>query len=161
MMDATRLAYLEAMGIDVWQPRGRDRAGCEDQPAPDRIVLREGASDILCIAESAAEADGKLAADISRAMRCRPVWGWPADAGDDPADSDSLQAVVGERLITRVVIFGRVAAGSVFGRSVPDVLGAARVHLVPGLKRLGNDRDAKRILWKLMCDEGIAAPKKG
>jgi hypothetical protein len=71
----------------------------------------------------------------------------------------TLEQIVSERLLTRVLVFGTELAEALFGHESPAVVAAARVHLVPGLNRLGTDRDAKRILWKAMLEQGIAAPQ--
>ncbi len=155
-MDELRLAYLEAMDIDVWMPRG-ERIAAAIAGSEPRLVVSPGNGELLCIALSAEEARLKLATDISGAMRSAPVWAWPAEGAIDTPDTVSLREAVAERLATEVLIFGEVAAARLFGSVVPAVLGAARMHVVPSLARLGKDREAKRILWKLMCDQGIAA----
>ncbi|HKJ28537.1 MAG TPA: hypothetical protein VJ965_12915, partial [Anaerolineales bacterium] len=71
MMDARRLAYLDAMGIDVWQPRGVD-SPAESVAVEGGIAIGPGDGDILCIVQSKSEAELKLAAGIGAAMRCEP-----------------------------------------------------------------------------------------
>lgn len=159
-MDARRLAYLEAMGIDVWQPR-REPLPAAPAVASPRIVLGAGDGDILCIAHGAQESGSKLAADISRAMRSPPVWAWPSDGTEPgPPEEDgsmTVHGVAAERLLTRVLVFGEELAEALFGAAVPEVVAGARVHVAPALERLGHDREAKRILWRMMCEHGIAA----
>ena len=158
MMDARRLAYLDAMGIDVWVPRSEK--GAVATGAQARIQLGEGRGDLLCIAPDPRQAGLKLAADISRAMRSPPVWAWPS-SGDDVAGDTDIESAVAEGLFTRILVFGREAAELLFGPDCPEVVSTARVHIVPGLDRLGSDREAKRALWSLMLEEGIAAAKGG
>jgi len=163
MMDARSLAYLEAMGIDVWSPRSGPRVDFGDgSPAPPGarpIRLGDGEGDILCIGRTREEASEKLAIDISRAMRNAPVWSWPDLESGQGEDSLCLEDAVKERLVTRILVFGNELAAILFGPIVPDVIVTARVHIVPGLDRLDRDRDAKRSLWRLMNEQGIAATK--
>lgn len=156
-MDARRLAYLDAMDIDVWVPRGEKSPDAGEDHAGPRLVLGEGEGDILCLVGTGEEAAVKLAADISRAMRCAPTWGWPVGSPGFGAETVSLENAVSDRLITRVLVFGEGVASAIFGASRPDTVGTARVHLVPGIERLGSDRAAKRKLWELMLEQGIAA----
>lgn len=157
-MDSRNLEYLDAMGIDVWQPRGErsSDSGANDQ---QRIALGEGGGDILCIVETPAQAELKLAEDIGGAMRCSPIWAWPANDSEVKGELRTVMDVVAEKLLTRVLVFGDKLAAEVLGARVPSVLSAARVHIVPGLERLATDKNAKRILWRLMLDHGIAAPR--
>jgi hypothetical protein len=159
MMDSRNLEYLNAMGIDVWQPRGEQSS---DPGANDlqRIVMGEGGGDILCIVETPAQAQLKLAEDIGGAMRCSPIWAWPADGSEGTGELRTVMDAVAEKLLTRVLVFGDRLAAEVLGARVPSVLSAARVHMVPGLERLATDKNAKRTLWRLMLDHGIAAPRK-
>lgn len=157
-MDARRLAYLDAMGIDVWRPRREPLAAAPIDAMPG-FVLGDGDGDILCIAGSAAEAGLKLASDISRAMRNPPVWAWPVRDAEGEGEGMKLVSAIAERLFTRVLVFGQDLAGAVLGESAPEVISGARVHVVPGLERLAGDQDAKRILWAVMCEHGIAAPR--
>jgi hypothetical protein len=99
----------------------------------------------------------KLAADISKAMRHPPLWGWPVNGGNDGEQLVTIENAVAEKLLTRVLVFGEDLADVVFGRDIPDFIGTARLHVVPGLDRLARDQEAKRTLWKLMLEQGIAA----
>jgi hypothetical protein len=153
------MAYLEAMGIDVWRPRSRPLGGGPAQSGARLIELAEGEGDILCIARSREESRQKLAVDISGAMRTAPIWCWPAGESCVGPEFMSLEAAVKERLLTRILVFGGALAETLFDAGVPDLIASARVHAVPGLDRLDGDRDAKRKLWGLMCEQGIAAGK--
>ena len=154
-MDAQRLAYLDAMGIDVWQPRG---AGTEsvEEPSEPGITVSAGDGDILCVVASKADTALELARGIGSAMRCPPVWAWPSDSDTEsltPADA------VREKMLTQVLVFGKELAGQVLGENAPEVISTARVHVVPGLEELARDKDAKRQLWRLMNENGIAASR--
>jgi len=157
-MDARRLAYLDAMGIDVWQPRREPLPAAAADTAP-HIALSGGDGDILCIAHSAEESGLKLAADIARAMRSPPVWAWPSAGHAGEAKVMTVQGAVAQELLTRVLVFGEDLAEALFGGEAPEVIAGARVHVVPDLERLGRDREAKRILWGVMREYGIAAPR--
>lgn len=157
-MDATRLAYLDALGIDVWVPREpRAPAEPEREAGGPVLVLGTGDGDILCVVASPEEAGLDLVGDIGRAMRSAPVWAWPAGAPGFGAEAVSLEEAVADRLFTRMLVFGEGVASVLFGARRPDSLGTAGVHFVPGVARLGTDREAKRILWALMQKHGIAA----
>lgn len=155
-MDSLSLAYLDAMGIEVWQPR-RASADEDTGSGTSEIVIGAGDGDILCIVESGSEASLRLAADIGGAMRCSPVWAWPSASAGQSGESLSVQAAVTEKMLTRILVFGGVLAARIFGPEIPTVISAARVHVVPGLAALKEDRSAKRILWGLMNENGIAA----
>ena len=156
MMDDRRLAYLEAMGIDVWRPRSARDEGSAASPGGALVQLGQGEGDILCIGPTRDASRRKLSVDISRAMRTVPVWSWPAAGPGSGADCLSLEAAVTERLLTQILVFGDALAANLFGAVVPHVIGTARVHIVPDLDSLDGDREAKRKLWNLMCEQGIA-----
>lgn len=160
MIDARRLAYLDAMDIDVWVPRS-EKSPDAGQDDSGRLVLGQGEGDILCLVGTGEEAALKLAADIGGAMRCAPTWGWPVGSPGYGAEVVSLENAVSDRQITRVLVFGEGVASAVFGASRPDTVGTARIHLVPGIESLGSDRAAKRELWELMLEQGIAAGRAG
>lgn len=153
-MDARRLAYLDALGIDVWVPREVRESAEVGGPA---LVLGAGDGDVLCVVASDEEGGLDLVRDIGRAMRSTPVWAWPAGAPGFGAEAVSLEEAVADRLFTRMLVFGEGVASALFGSRRPDYLGTARVHFVPGVARLGSDREAKRVLWALMQEHGIAA----
>lgn len=158
-MDALRLAYLDAMGIEVWRLRDRTEPPVrEGAGAPRRLAAGPGGGDILCICGSEEEQSGKLARDIGRAMRCPPMWAWPAPESAHGGGTQTLPGLIAERMLTRVLIFGAALEPLLFEGRAPEVIAAARVHVVPGLERLAGDPGAKRTLWRLMCDEGIADP---
>lgn len=160
MMDARRLAYLEAMDIDVWQPRSGPLGSAPTTAVGPLIALSEGDGAILCLARTAKEAGQKLAFDISSAMKSQPVWAWPNNDADGVAGATTLPDAVADRLFTQVLIFGSELATVLFGDEVPGIIGAAKVQVVPGLERLSRDRNAKRVLWQLMCEQGLAARAK-
>lgn len=160
MMDARKLAYLDAMGIDVWLP---PRGPVSPQDVADTaplITVEDGDGSILCIAGTREEAKLKLAADISRAMTSPPVWAWPVPESGAPGGSITIDGAVADRLFTRVLVFGSALAEELFESGAPGIIGAARVHVVPGLQSLGGDRQAKRTLWQMMCEQGIAADRR-
>lgn len=160
MMDSRRLAYLDAMGIDVWQSRG---VASISEPAvvEPGIEIGAGDGDILCIVQTKAEAELKLAAGIGAAMRCKPVWAWPAGKQDQPDGSLTIEAAVSEKMLTRILVFGEDLAETLLGSDNSEVVSTARVHLVPTLANIAKDKDAKRSLWRLMNEHGIAANRSG
>lgn len=161
-MDSRRLAYLDAMGIDVWQPRRVNEAAEtvaeQVRDTTPRITIGAGDGDILCIVASASEAALKLAGDIGGAMRCAPAWSWPA-SDTEARESLTIAEAVAEKMLTRLLVFGDTLASTVFGADIPVAVSTARVHVVASLDELGRDVEAKRSLWRLMNENGIAAPR--
>ena len=163
MIDQTRLDYLDAMGIEVWVPRDDE----PDQPAAEQIksvqVFAPASgrdSDILCVVDNPSQAALQLAVDIGRAMRTEPHWTWPDDGKADDANPTPLDDVLRDRLATQVLVFGSALAAMLLGEPPPDCIRAARIHVVPSLEELAGDRDAKRILWALMREQGIAKKRR-
>ncbi|NIQ94186.1 MAG: hypothetical protein GWN87_08235, partial [Desulfuromonadales bacterium] len=108
------------------------------------VSLGGGEGAILCVAGAQDEARLRLALNISNAMEEEPVWAWPAPVTGDEAAGMTLGDAVAERLFTRILVFGGEIAEYLFGAEIPEIIAAARVHVVPGLERLGQDREAKR-----------------
>lgn len=170
-MDARRMAYLDAMGIDVWVPRGASaqqavpgpEVGVAPAPvsATAGVCLGPGQGEILCIAASAKQAHMKLATNISGAMRSAPVWAWPTQSIEESGGYATVAEAVGDRLITRVLVFGAELAESLLGEQAPDTIGTAKLHVVPAMEALESDVEAKRALWALMRETSIAAPRPG
>lgn len=170
-MDARRMAYLDAMGIDVWVPRGvpaqqavsEPVVGGEQAPASATagVCLGPGQGEILCIAASAKQAHMKLATNISGAMRSAPVWAWPTQSIEESGGYATVAEAVGDRLITRVLVFGAELAASLLGEQAPETIGTAKLHVVPAMEALESDVEAKRALWALMRETSIAAPRPG
>lgn len=157
-MDSNHVAYLDAMGIEVWVPRVGKPPGESDVGGSIYVPADSPDGDILCVVETGEQARLPLAVDIGRAMRCMPVWSWPADAHASDVACMSLDEVVRDRLATQILVFGATLCAHLFGETPPDYIGAARVHVVPSLQDLGSDRGAKRILWNLMREQGINKP---
>lgn len=160
MMDSRRLAYLDAMGIDVWQPRGANAPAGPDPNGPS-IVLGPGDGDILCIVHSESESGLKLAAGIGAAMRCQPIWCWPNGETGQVAEPLTLEGAVSEKMLTRILVFGEELAEQLLGADRPEVISAARVHVVPDMDSISKDQEAKRMLWRLMNEHGLAASRSG
>lgn len=136
MNEAGRLRRLEAMGIDVWVPRGRPPA-----PEPEvglRVRLAAGDGDWLILAGEATDGEYRpLLRDITAALgrdRCRyGQWSEGAAAGMDLAELD-------EAGIRHVLALGGWPDAERAGAS-PAVIPA------PGLAVLHRDGAARRELW--------------
>jgi len=154
-LDAQKLDCLNSLGIDVWVPRGAESPESEPVRLSFLLDSRQPGSDILCVVDAREQARSTLAANIGRAMRIAPCWSWLArEAGDDGL---SPEEAVTELMITRLLIFGDDLTTEIFEAGPPECLGAARVHVVPSMDALSADQEAKRILWTLMREQGIAA----
>jgi hypothetical protein len=133
------------------------------QPAPARkspgkaaakalgLLLGPGQGSCLFLCGSEDETASPLAADLARTLSGAPVWAKTAIAGDGVA----LEAAVDERLFTSVVIFGQAQALLALGGAAPERCGAARVIVVPELKRLASDPAARRSCWQALKSLGI------
>lgn len=146
-MDARRLDYLEAMGLPVWLLR--DRAAGE--AALLRLGPGEGAALFVCA--DATLAARPLAADLERALRQAPVWAWP----DADEAALSVHSAIGERLFTAVVVFGEQLAQRLFGGSVPESSGSARIVVVADIEQLEANDLARRACWQAFTARGIIA----
>lgn len=147
MNEARRRAYLEAMGFDVWLSRHAEAAAGAGA-GPARLVIGPGAGSTLLVCPGPEAIAGKLAADIARAVGNDPVWAWPdPDAG---AQGPTLAEAVGDRLFTRLLVFGESLAGAVFGASAPEVMGSSAVGVAPALDDLDASAEARRALWRLI-----------
>jgi len=148
MIEAQRRAYLEAMGISVWLTRS-------GEPDQQGLLLGAGSGSTLLLCRTPEESSTVLAADIVRCLD-DPVWAWP-----DPVEntaSPSLHETIDNRLFTLVVLFGEKLAGSVFNAKILDVLGSARIAVVPDLDVMAVDGNARRSLWLSLADQGAGIP---
>lgn len=160
-MDARQMAYLDAMGIDVWVPRGAPDAQPGAEVSTTAVCLGPGQGEILCVAASAKEAHMKLASNLSGAMKSAPVWAWPVESAEDEGAYACVADAVADRLITRILMFGSPVADLLLGGETPEAVGTARLHVVPSMAELEADMEAKRTLWTLMRETAIAAPRPG
>ncbi|MEE4173225.1 MAG: hypothetical protein V2I57_03150 [Xanthomonadales bacterium] len=175
-----RFAYLEALGIPAFVPRdavsgdGREAApparpasSAEDAAGPEpevtardnpgkadaRATVSLGAGQGSCLFLAGAETDeaSPLASDLARVLAEPPVWSRLAD--DDGAQR--LEAIIAERLFTHVVVFGAAEAQLVFGESIPETCGPARVTVVDDFARLAKDAGARKSCWLAMKASGV------
>ena len=141
MTEGQRRAYLEALGFDVWIARPA-------APEPGRLGIGGGRGSTLLVFRSAAEHGTELAADLARALGGDPVWSW-LDPGADE-ETERLADIVSNRLITRVLLFGRDTGRCLFQAAPPATIGSAEVLELPGLDELANEALARRALWRLL-----------
>jgi hypothetical protein len=139
MIDPQRQAYLEAMGFDVWasRPSASER---------DRLVLAGGQGSTLLLCDSESDCASLLAGDVARAVGGDPVWAWPDPEGR--AECPRLAEAIGQRLFTRLVLFGEGLATRMFGQDIPDVLGSAAVQISTSLQELAVNGGAKKRFWQ-------------
>jgi len=126
------------------------------------LVVGPGQGSTLLVCAAAAQTAGKFAADLTRALGGDPAWAWPDrgghgdgigdgphdGSGDGGGDSLALEAAIGARLFTRVVIFGADTARWLFDGAVPEVVASAAVLTLEGLEELAVRSAAKRALWQ-------------
>jgi DNA polymerase III psi subunit len=83
----------------------------------------------------------------------QPVWAWPA--GHD--GGCSAAQLVDEHLFTDVLVFGAECARAVFGSPLPELVGQARILVVPAMDELSNQPAARRSLWQCLCVSKLTA----
>jgi len=169
--EARRRAYLEALGFDVWVVRsaapagGAQSAALFDAPfeAPfdaladnqhGRIQVGSGRGSTLLVCSAAADSASKFAADVVRALGGDPPWAWPVSGVGSGAGGDhlTLEAAIGARLITRVLVFGDDTVRWLFQGAIPPVVGSATVTPLAGLGEISLHAAAKRALWRCLQD---------
>jgi len=151
MNETRRRAYLEAMGFDVWVSK-QAAAAVEAGAGPARLVIGPGAGSTLLVCPGPEAIAGRLAADIVRTVGSDPVWAWPDP--DAATRGPTLAEAVGDRLFTRLVIFGESLAAALLGAPAPEVLGSSAVAVAPGLDDLAASPEARRALWRLIRGRG-------
>jgi hypothetical protein len=127
-----------------------------------RIRVASGRGSTLLVCSSAADSASKFAADVVRALGGDPAWAWPIrDLGRDlgrgvgrdaGGDHLTLEAAIGARLITRVLVFGDDTARWLFQGAIPPVIGSATVTPLAGLGEIAQHAAAKRALWRCLQD---------
>ena len=138
-----RAAYLEAMGITVWESRNVGLAvpGPANEEAGLLKVSMCSRSDSpwLWVIADQSQKDSGLFADIRRAA---------GDAGEcniciaDPGQGTNLSAITDELLVTRVVLFDQeLGADDLVRQKSCDIVEA------PSLDVLAGSADMKRTLW--------------
>lgn len=147
-MQARRKAYLEAMGIPVWELREPTQA----EAAAQAVQLGPGAGQVLLLGSTADESAAKLSSDVARCLKSEPVWGWPA--GDE--SGARLEDSVGERLFTHILVFGPETETALFGGPAPDVVGSAVVIRAPSLEEIAQSGAGRRKLWAVLCQHRLA-----
>ncbi|HSM68298.1 MAG TPA: hypothetical protein VK830_01185 [Xanthomonadales bacterium] len=150
MNPAGQRAYLKAMGIPVWVRRGPAQAAGPAQVAG--LQLGPGKGPLLLLCAGVSESSSHLAADIARALRCEPIWGWPAP--DD--EGRGVAEAVGDGLFTHLLVFGSETEAALFGGPAPESLGSARVLRVATLQALAADPDERRGLWRVLVENRLA-----
>ena len=141
MIEARKRAYLEAMGIDVWEAR-------PPPPARDRLVVGPGQGSTLLVCAAPEDCASRLSGDIARALGDEPVWAW-SDPDGDPA-SPRLEDAIRNGLFTRVIVFGEPLAQCLLGSEVPDVLVSSAVGVTHEMADLAVRGTAKQEFWDLV-----------
>lgn len=153
MMGNRKLAYLDAMDIDVWQLRATEATPpVEVQTAPV-IKLGFGSGGVLFLCAAAEDSSSRLATDIGRSLGGVPVWAWP----QLDEDSVELADAVDEHLFTTVAIFGQELADDFFAGGLPANLNSANLVLLPSIKDILNRADVRRSLWKTLYSKGMVS----
>ncbi len=183
-MGASRQAWLDALGIEVWVPRERapatpqppdvsaetssarpaDETPTETtRPIPPQTISTEtpDARPGVVAGPGAGSCLYLCAAtdDTSGPLAsdlARVLSAPPvwARLGDSGDTGEPLEALIAERLFTQVVVFGEGAAGLLFGAEVPEQCGPARVTVAPSLARLAEDPRARRHCWFTLKSSG-------
>lgn len=139
MIEARRRAYLEALGFDVWIARSAAPEGA-------RLGVSTGGGSTLLICASRAGCATAIASDIARAVGGDAVWAWLESSPD--AGNQCLGDLIGNQLITRVLLFGPDPARALFQGEVPEVVGSATVSTAPPLQELAASGIVRRDFWQ-------------
>lgn len=166
-MNQRQLHYLQAMGVEVWLPRGGPPVGNPAQSpaqpveqgrqALPGVGLRLGPGNGSCLLVCAGpeQSATPLASDLARVLGATPVWAWPSE---DP-DSGALAQAVDDRLFTSVVVFGAGLAARVCGGEPPASCGSAQLLVGPDLEELLTQADARRQCWAVLRAGGLQLGK--
>jgi DNA polymerase III psi subunit len=146
-------AYLDAMDIGVWRLRESASVITPDIDGVPRLKLSPGSGGILLICDEDTDSASRLANDINRVLGSVPVWAWPH------ADEDGVELVnaVEENLFTTVAIFGHDLAIQFFGSEIPVSLNSAKMVLLPAMKDILGQAEARRVLWDTFCRSGMVS----
>lgn len=139
MTESRRRAYLDAMGFELWAVK---------PPAPehDRLLFQPGEGATLLICDGPEATASRIASDIARALDGDAVWAWPDPEGRP--DSPTLEEAVGQRLFTRVVLFGAALERLLFRGGPPPVIASAAVSRCGALDEIAVRGSAKQALWE-------------
>ncbi|HMB60673.1 MAG TPA: hypothetical protein VKN35_12235 [Xanthomonadales bacterium] len=156
MQAESRKEYLRGMGIDVWVLRGQQQEEEVSLPVGGGVILGPGGGDILLLCRDAAESASRIAADVARSLDCEPIWSWPA-AGEE-GHTLELEEAIEQRLITRVLVFGRGLHEPGQGSS-EGFVGKARMIQTKSLNELAGDHSARKALWLALYENHWCAER--
>ena len=139
LSEQQRLAYLRAMGVDVWQQRPA-------APLRDRLVVGPVRGTCLLVCEQAEETSSRLAADIERAVEQGCTWAWLDELGQE--SNPNLPEVIDQHLFTEVILFGNTVAGRLDSGDAKGVIGSARVAVATPLIELSVSGVARQAFWR-------------
>jgi len=139
------------MDIGVWRLRESAAVVTSDTDGVPWLKLSPGSGGILLICAEDTDTASRLANDINRTLGSVPVWAWPyADDG-----GVELSNAVEENLFTTVAIFGHDLAIQFFGDELPVSLNSAKMVLLPAMKEILGQAEARRVLWDTFCRSGM------
>lgn len=178
MIDQRQQAYLDAMGIETWclrksplvaeslrktptsQITSAGNTPADVAPSPSSEVaegagvkLGPGRGGVLLVCAEDTESASRLSNDINRAMGGTPVWGW-LHSGDKAV---GLADAVEENLFTTVAIFGEELGRQFFEGGLPDSLNSANLVILPSMRDLKVDAEARKLLWNALCRFGMVS----
>ena len=180
-MNAQQDAYLAAMGLTRWvrrqdadpaaatvqteeistpppqvasSPSQSAKAGHPDpsEMLTEPVQIGPGVGACLIVCEQSGDSLATLASDMVRCLREPPVWAWP-ESNDQ---GSSLQSASSERLLSDIVILGSGLGHRLFGDSIPDQCGSARVTVLPGLGQMLRNAADRRLCWQQLKAAGLA-----
>ena len=180
MIDQRQQTYLDAMGIQTWFLRNppviagslagtpATRSTVTDTGKADPVALEPstiargpglklgpGRGGVLLVCAEDTESASRLANDINRAMGGTPVWGWP-DAGEKTV---GLADAIEGNLFTTVGIFGEQLGRQFFADGLPESLNSASLVILPSMRDLGADAEARKVLWNALCRFGLVSAR--
>ena len=148
---AEQLAYLDAMGVEVWRLRDTAVVASGDPVCPPQLKLAPGSGGVLLICAEDTHSASRLANDINRTLGSVPVWAWPHADGDGVELADAVE----DNLFTTVAIFGQELAVQLFGADLPVNLNSAKVVLLPEMQDILGQASARQSLWNIFRRSGM------
>jgi DNA polymerase III psi subunit len=151
MLSDHQHAYLEAMGITVWNLRETVTPEAHATVNFARLKLGPGSDGILLVCDADSDSAGRLANDINRTLGGTPVWAWP----DGDEDAPDIGSAIEENLFTTVAFFGKGVAAKFFDGEPPAHFKTANMVLLPSMGDIQRSANARRELWASFCRSGM------
>lgn len=141
------------MDIGVWSLREAPALESTVEVRSPGLKLGPGGGGVLLVCAVDTDSASRLANDISRALGSIPVWAWP-DADDDAV---KLAKAIEDNLFTTIGVFGSELAAQLFEGDMPASLKSANLVLLPSMREIQDQAEARRQLWNAICRSGMVS----